>query len=102
MYEDFFYDRIMKLRMTKGVSSREMSLAMGQSEGYMTKIENRKLFPSMNAFFIICEYLEISPKDFFNNDVKYPNIINEINNDLNKLSVEQLSRISGIIKDIIR
>jgi transcriptional regulator with XRE-family HTH domain len=65
MFEDFFYDRLTKLRLNKGVSQREMSLAMGQSEGYMTKIESKVSFPSMTVFFYICEYLSVSPRDFF-------------------------------------
>ena len=33
-FEDFLYERLTKLRANKGVSQREMSLSMGQSEGY--------------------------------------------------------------------
>ena len=52
MYEELFYARLTALRQAKGVSAREMSLALGQSEGYINAIENQKGFPSMEAFFI--------------------------------------------------
>lgn len=65
MYNDLFYKRLIKLHAQKAVSAREMSLSLGQSESYINKIENRKAFPSMSGFFIICEYLNIHPKDFF-------------------------------------
>ena len=60
MYEELFYARLTALRQAKGVSAREMSLALGQSEGYINAIENQKGFPSMEAFFYICEYLGVT------------------------------------------
>lgn len=52
MFEDLFYDRLTKLRNEKGVSAREMSLAIGQSTGYINGLENRNGFPSMQVFFL--------------------------------------------------
>ena len=37
MYEDFFATRIAELRSKKGVSAREMSLSIGQSQSYINK-----------------------------------------------------------------
>lgn len=102
MYDEFFYNRLTKLRMQKGVSQREMSLSMGQSQGYMTKMESKASMPSMNVFFYICEYLGVHPKDFFNDEVQYPHIIGEINEDLKKLTEEQLEHIAAVIKDLAR
>ena len=36
-YIDFFYKRITDLRIQKGVSARDMSLSLGQSESYINK-----------------------------------------------------------------
>ena len=63
MFEDFFVERLTSLRNQKNVSAREMSLALGQNGSYINRIENKQAFPSMQAFFYICEYLQISPKD---------------------------------------
>ena len=63
-YDDLFYDRLASLRTKLGVSAREMSLSLGQSESYINKIENKKSLPSMTGFFYICEYLGIHPKRF--------------------------------------
>ena len=46
-------------------SAREMSLALGQNPSYINRIENGKALPSMQGFFSICEYLQITPGDFF-------------------------------------
>ena len=42
MYEDLFYERLIKLKTEKGVSARDMSLSIGQSAGYINRLENRK------------------------------------------------------------
>ena len=102
MYDDFFYERLTKLRTNKGVSQREMSLSMGQSEGYITKIESRASLPSMTVFFYICDYFGIHPKDFFNDEIEYPEIIRDIIGNLSKLNEGQLHHLSAIIKDMTR
>jgi transcriptional regulator with XRE-family HTH domain len=99
-YEDLFYDRLVLLRTKIGVSAREMSLSLGQSESYINKIENRKSLPSMTGFFYICEYLNIHPKDFFDDELKNPTKISEIVSGLNKLNDKQLEYILALIKDI--
>jgi transcriptional regulator with XRE-family HTH domain len=88
--------------MNKGVSQREMSLSMGQSEGYMTKMESKVSLPSMRVFFYICEYLGVHPKDFFDEDINCPEAINSITKDLLKMNKEQLANVAAIIKDIVR
>lgn len=65
MYEETFCKRLTELRMEKGVSARDMSLSIGQNESYINRIENRKMMPSMTAFFYICDYFDITPGEFF-------------------------------------
>ena len=64
-YEAKVCERLAQLRLIAKVSCREMSLAIGLSEGYINKIENGKTLPSMQNFFYICEYLDVTPKEFF-------------------------------------
>ena len=42
-----------------------MSLSMGQNPGYINNIESGKSMPSLCGIFYICEYLGMTPKDFF-------------------------------------
>ena len=102
MFEDFFYDRLTKLRMTKGVSQREMSLSMGQSEGYMTKIESKVSLPSMTAFFYICEYFGITPQEFFDEELKNPALLQEAFDRLKTLDNDDLVLIVENIKRLQR
>ena len=67
-FEDFksiFSDRLLQLRNEKKISAREMSLSLGQNVNYINYIENGRNFPSMQGFFLICDYLKISPAEFF-------------------------------------
>lgn len=65
MNEQRFSQRLSALRIEKNVSAREMSLAIGQNPSYINRIENGQAFPSMQGFFYICEYLGITPAEFF-------------------------------------
>ena len=102
MYDDFFKLRLSQLRAQKGVSARDMSLSLGQNPGYINNIETGKALPSMSAFFYICEYLDISPKEFFDNSAEDPETIRNISSDLKQLSQEQLQNVASIIKGLIR
>ena len=100
MFEDFFVERITSLRNQKNVSAREMSLAIGQNGSYINRIENKQVFPSMQAFFYICEYFQIFPKDFFNTDNLDPIKINKIMEELKKLDDVQLDTVLAVINDL--
>lgn len=100
MYEKFFGRRILQLRTSKGVSAREMSLSLGQSESYINKIENGKAILSMQAFFYICEYFNITPKDFFDAETGNPTLINALVKDLNMLDEKQIGNIHEIVKGL--
>lgn len=100
MYYDNFAARLSKLRQEKGVSARDMSLSLGQSESYINKIENNYAMPSMNGFFYICEYLGVTPAEFFNEEQKNPFVFNELINNLKALNEDQLKLLSDFIKSL--
>jgi transcriptional regulator with XRE-family HTH domain len=102
MYEEEFPARLAKLRAKKGVSSQEMSLSIGQNTGYISNIECGKALPSMSAFFFICDYLNITPSDFFDEESGNPEKIRQLVQDLKQLDEEQLSLISSMVKNLLR
>ena len=69
--------RLAKLREEYGVSARQMSLDIGQNESYINRIENSKIYPSMQIFFYICDYLHITPKEFFDDELPEPTLAAE-------------------------
>ena len=102
MYEDFFPERLAQLRTQKGVSARDMSLSIGQANNYINNIENKKAFPSMQAFLYICEYLHITPKQFFDTETECPAKIDELTEAVQGLTTEQLDHLIAIAKDLHR
>ena len=95
-----FVKRLIELRMNKGVSARDMSLSIGQSAGYINNIENGVNYPSMTVFFYICDYLGITPKEFFDLDTINPSKANELLNTVKGLNNEQLDHLIAIAKDL--
>lgn len=100
MYEDFLPERLAQLRTQKGVSARDMSLSIGQANNYINNIENKKALPSMQSFFYICEYLGITPQEFFDQGTAYPEILHEFIAEAKKLDPKSLSYILGIMKEL--
>jgi transcriptional regulator with XRE-family HTH domain len=102
MYEEIFPTRLTQLRIQKGVSARDMSLSIGQNPGYINDIETGKALPSMTAFFFICEYLNITPLEFFDIDSKQPEQLRSVINNLKKLDERQLQNIAAIVEGLVR
>lgn len=100
MTEKDFSLRLARLREEKGVSARDMSLSMGQNPGYINNIESGKSMPSLSGIFYICEYLGITPQEFFDIDNNYPVKINELIEAAKGLNSEQLGHVIEIINDI--
>ncbi|MCI8567050.1 MAG: helix-turn-helix transcriptional regulator [Lachnospiraceae bacterium] len=100
MFEELFYERLVKLRSAKGVSARDMSLSIGQNAGYINALENKKGFPSMQVFFYICEYLGVTPSEFFDDHNSHPAEYREIEEDLNALDNEKFQNIMALIKGL--
>ncbi|MCM1190678.1 MAG: helix-turn-helix domain-containing protein [bacterium] len=97
-YDAFFAERIASLRRQKNVSAREMSLAIGQNGSYINRIENRQALPSMQGFFYICEYFDISPGEFFNSGTAFPVLLNDAVAELQKLDAPHLELIIALAR----
>lgn len=100
MTEKDFSLRLAKLREEKGVSARDMSLSMGQNPGYINNIESGKSMQSLSGLFYICEYLGITPKDFFDTDTASPSKANELYAIAKGLSNEQLDNLIALAKGL--
>ena len=102
VYEKWFPQRLTQLRMQKGVSARDMSLSIGQNTGYINSIENGKNFPTMKNFFYICEYLHITPKEFFEDGTADPETIRKMVENLKRLDGEQVDALSKIVEGLAK
>ncbi len=102
MYEEFTQERIAKLRTQRGSSARDMSLSLGQNDTYINKIENKKALPSLQGLFYICEYFHITPREFFDEGNAYPEKIQELVAEAEKMDAASLSHIIAIMKEMNR
>ena len=102
MDDNFFSERLASLRIMKGVSAREMSLALGQNESYINRIENRINYPSMQLFFYICDYLDITPAEFFDTERSNPSKLREVYENLIHLDASQLEIVDAVILGLLK
>lgn len=100
MEEKDFALRLAQLRTKKGVSQRFMSLEIGQNQNYINHIESNQGTPSLAGIFYICEFLGITPSEFFDIDNNNPVKLKKINEYLKKLDDEQLDMVENLVKNL--
>lgn len=98
MDNEWFSQRLFELRNKKNVSARDMSLCLGQSESYINKIENQKALPSMSMFFYMCEFLDVTPEEFFNENLFKDKEAEELADLLKDLSPKQINAFKNLIE----
>lgn len=100
MEQEQFIHRLVQLRLRKGVSARDMSLSLRQSAGYINNIENGVNYPSMTIFFYICEYLGVTPEEFFATDCEDPVALRALTEAAKGLNSEQLAHLVAIARGL--
>ena len=99
-YLSWIPERIAQLRTQKSISARDMSLSLGQSESYINKIENRRTLPSMTGFLYICEFLDVTPQEFFDAGLPSPQNSKQLLHELQKLTPAQMEHILQVVRDL--
>lgn len=102
IYIEPFAKRLYTLRQKKGVSARDMSLSLGQAHNYINGLESGKSFPLMLNFFYICEYLGVTPQEFFDYASDDPKKSSELYNEIKKLDGKSQEYFLGLIRDVNR
>lgn len=96
--EDFIRNRITQLRINKNVSEYQMSLDLGHSKSYIQSISSGRAMPSMGEFLAICDYLEVTPQDFFDEQTANPVLKNNLVNEISSLSDHDMNLILELVK----
>ena len=77
-----FRDKLIRLRESRKISARQLSLQLGKGPSYIANIESGRRLPSLEGFFDICDYFCITPAHFFleesSEDVKFFNEIHDM------------------------
>lgn len=97
---DFIRQRLTELRIKKGVSEYKMSLDLGHSRSYIHHIACGRSLPSIQELFYICEYLEISPCDFFDDKQGNPALVHQAYEMLKDMGDDDLLALISIMKRI--
>lgn len=97
MEYDFVRQRITELRIKKGVSEYQMSLDLGHSRSYIQNIASGRSKPSIDEFLYICEYLNVTPRDFFDESRTEPILVQKALDGMLELSDKDLLYLLGLI-----
>ena len=97
MEENFVRERITQLRLKKGVSEYQMSYDLGHSRGYIYNISSGKALPPLKEFFAICDYLEVTPQQFFDEENRQPELIQKAISGMKQLSESDLLLLLSLI-----
>lgn len=100
MEKEEFSKRLTELRMNKGVSAREMSLASGLGENYINRLENGAGLPKLETFFIICDYLGITPQDYFSFEPNSRSRLSQLLKEAVALSDDQLDVLLAMAREM--
>lgn len=102
MYDDFVRERITQLRLKADISEYKLSRDLGHSRGYISNITRGKSLPSMGEFFAICDYFEITPLQFFDEEIEHPELISKALVGLNKLDESDIELILNNINRLLK
>lgn len=100
-YENFVRMRITQLRQRQHISEHKMSLDLGKSGSYMRNISTGKALPPMHEFLRICDYLGVTPQEFFTgagDETDRINIFNRLQ-DLDDGDIQKLQIILDWIEE---
>lgn len=97
MTTDFIRNRITELRLRKGISEYKMSYDLGKSRGYIFNISSGRSIPPLKELLSICDYFEITPAEFFNEETDYPELIKKAVSDMQNLSDDDLLLVLNMI-----
>ena len=98
MDETFIRDRISVLRTKKGISEYKMSLDLGHSKTYIQSISSGRALPSLSEFLYICGYLGVTPKEFFDTELKEPSLFHTLTETAKTLSEADLLALIGVAR----
>ena len=98
----FIRNRITQLRILKGVSEYQMGYDLGHSRSYMYNISSGKSLPPLPEFLEICNYLGVTPSQFFDDTAENPALLQTAIEELKKLSDDDMMLIIGNIRRLAK
>ncbi|WP_302789160.1 helix-turn-helix transcriptional regulator [Anaerostipes caccae] len=97
MDEKFVANRITELRVKKNVSEYQMSLDLGKNKSYIQNISSGRSLPSMSQFLEICNYFNITPQQFFDEELHNLPLYQKANDLLKQLDDDDMMAVIPIL-----
>lgn len=97
MDTNYIRERITELRIKKGVSEYKMSLDLGHSRSYIQSIAAGRSMPSMTEFLYLCDYLGVTPSQFFDDADRSPILVQKAIHGMKNLPEKDLLVLNGLI-----
>ncbi len=98
----FVRNRISELRTKLNISEYKMSLDLGHSKSYMQSISSGRAAPSLSEFLYICEYLGVTPKEFFDCETEEPQLVQRLYELSRNMSEEDLGLLIATAERLSR
>ena len=97
----FIRERISVLRTKKNVSEYRMSTDLGHSKSYIQSISSGRSMPSISEFLYICEYLGVTPKEFFDTDNAEPQLVAKLSRVAQKLPTDDVEALINMAERLV-
>lgn len=97
MDKKFIGERITELRIKKNISEYQMSLDLGKNKSYIQSISSGRSLPTMQVFLEICEYLDITPSQFFDTELHNLPLFEKATDLLKQLDDEDMIAVIGML-----
>ena len=101
MYDAYFRNRLLSLINEKNMSEYQLSLDLGHCQGYIHSITSGRNLPSMNAFFELCAYFELTPCEFFDSNLNNPTLMHKILESIKKLSDDDQILLLTVLNRVV-
>ena len=97
MDKNFIGERISELRLKKNVSEYQMSLDLGKNKSYIQSLTSGRSLPTMQSFLDICDYLEVTPQQFFDSELHNLPLIDKATDLMKQLDDEDMLALISIL-----
>ena len=97
MDKNFIGERISELRLKKNVSEYQMSLDLGKNKSYIQSLTSGRSLPTMQSFLDICDYLEVTPQQFFDSELHNLPLIDKATDLMKQLDDEDMLALISML-----
>lgn len=92
--------RITELKDLKGLTTNKLANKAGISQSFLREVEAGTKKPTVETLQYICDALEISLRDFFDEGDEDKFCKDELLTEISKLTAEQRKSLSGFLKTL--